>query len=69
MFFLRLKLILVNAFVIIGLLVNGQSASISGYITTGVKPLEAASVKVKNGIGVISDSVGFFSLNGLKAGS
>ncbi|MBC7937207.1 MAG: TonB-dependent receptor plug domain-containing protein, partial [Rhizobacter sp.] len=69
MFLFRLKLILVNGFVVIGLLANGQSASISGYITTGAKPLEAASVKVKNGVGVISDSVGFFSLNSLKAGS
>ena len=69
MFFARLKYIFIAALVFSQLLVNGQQSSLSGYIMVGKKAVEAASVRIKQGAGVLSDSMGFFSLKNLKPGS
>ena len=69
MFFARLKYILFASFVMTGWLATGQPSSISGYITTATNAVEAASVRIKPGTGVISDSTGFYSFKNLKPGS
>lgn len=65
-----IPIILMVIFLVHGLQSSSQVSSVSGIVVNGAKPIAAASVRLlKTSFGVVSDSLGFFFLPNLKAGT
>jgi outer membrane receptor for ferrienterochelin and colicins len=69
MLFSRLKLLLAGALMLFSLGATAQETGIGGFITAKLQPVEGASVGIRKGAGVVSDSTGYFLLKGLRAGA
>jgi outer membrane receptor for ferrienterochelin and colicins len=65
-----ISIILTLSFLLPVVLASAQNSSVYGIIMNGAKPVEAASVRLlKTSFGVVTDSLGFYSIQNLKPGT